>query len=105
VSDETSIEIPELAGLGRDVTALGERFGHAVAGIDGWAHSARGLVDGSVLCESQIDQSAEQWRATLTLLADSIENFGRSLSQAAADYRSTDAAAARRVRAAGELPR
>ena len=100
MSDLTSIEIPEVAGLGRDVTAIGQRFGASVAEIDGWARSARGLIAGSVLCEFEVDQCAEQWRDTLTLLAASIENFGRGLTRSAADYRAADIAAAHR---SGEL--
>jgi hypothetical protein len=103
--DVTRIEIPELLALGADVTGIGARFAEAVAGIDGWEQSARGAVAGSAGC-AQLGDSARDWRSTLTLLATSIQEFGRSLGTTAAEFRTADVEAGRRVhRSGGAVPR
>jgi hypothetical protein len=101
VDEITSIEIPQLMALGDDVAEIGTRLARAASDIEGWRDSGAGAVEGSVTCEIQLGLLAGNWRSTLGLLARSIQDHGRSLHQAAADYRSADEAAARRIGQAG----
>jgi hypothetical protein len=101
VDEVTSIEIPQLMALGDDVAEIGTRFRRAVAQIEGWRGAATGAVEGSFTCQVQLALTAGNWRSTLQLLAHSIEDHGRSLHQAAADYRTADEAAGNRIKQSG----
>ena len=101
MDDVTRIEIPELMALGDHVTEIGARFGRAIDEIKTWRDVGAGAVDGSVTCRPQLELAADNWRSTLLLLANSIEDNGRSLHQAAADYWTADLGAEQRVRRAG----
>jgi hypothetical protein len=101
VDDGTSIEIPQLMALGDDVAEIGGRLARAAADIEGWRGRASGAVGGSVTCEVQLGLMADHWRSSLGLLARSIQDYGRSLHQAAADYNNADMAAGRRIGQAG----
>jgi hypothetical protein len=106
VDEGTRIEIPELLVLGQNVTDIGARFAAAVAEIGAWEHSAPGAVAGSVTCDTQLGVSAGNWRSTLTLLAASIQDFGRGLHQTASDFWTADLEAQKRVhRSGGAAPR
>jgi hypothetical protein len=101
VDEVTRIEIPQLLVLGDDVTGIGARFARAVAAIEAWEHSAAGAVAGSVTCDSQLALTADDWRSTLTRLAASIEDFGRSLNKTASDFWTADLHAEKRVHRSG----
>jgi hypothetical protein len=93
----TEIDIPELLGIGGHVSEIGARFGTALTAIDGWQYAAAGAVPGSDTGDAQLAVSAGQWRATLSRLALSIQDFGDDVTKSAADYWATDSAAAKRV--------
>jgi hypothetical protein len=113
VDDGTSIETAQLMALGDEVAEIGTRLLRVADDIEGWRDLGSGAVEGSVTSEVRLAQTAADWHSTLGLLARSIQDHGRSLHQAAADYHRTDAAAGERigqavaqvVRAAGEVPR
>jgi hypothetical protein len=101
VDEGTSIEIPQLMALGDDVAELGTRLARVASDIEGWRGSASGAVEGSVTCTVQLGRTAGHWHASLGLLARSIQDYGRSLHQAAADYRAADQAAGKMIGQAG----
>jgi hypothetical protein len=53
------------------------------------------------MCFPAMSNAATAWQTTLATLAGQIEDFGRGLHQAAADYWSADLDAEQRVRASG----
>jgi hypothetical protein len=101
VDDGTSIEIPHLMALGDDVAEIGARLVRAADDIEGWRGSAAGAVEGSVTCEGQLGLMADHWHSSLGMLARAIQDHGRGLHRAAADYDSADLAAGRRIGQAG----
>jgi hypothetical protein len=101
VGDSTQVEIPQLMALGDDVTAVGARLARVASDIEGWRGVASGAVEGSATCTVQLGLTAGHWHSSLGLLARSIEDYGRSLHQAAADYRTADEAAAAQMKPVG----
>ncbi|MFI6074611.1 hypothetical protein ACIA5C_23930 [Actinoplanes sp. NPDC051343] len=101
MDDGTSIDIPQLMALGDDVAGIGARLVRAAGDIDGWRGSATGAVGGSVTCEVALGMVADHWHSSLGMLARAIQEHGRSLHRAAADYDSADLAAGRRIGRAG----
>lgn len=101
MDDGTSIEIPQLMALGDDVAEVGARLARVAADIQGWRDLGSGAVEGSLTTGVRLRQFADDWHSTLGLLGRSIDDYGRSLHQAAADYRSTDTAAGERIVQAG----
>jgi hypothetical protein len=97
VDDGTSIEIPQLMALGDDVAEVGARLVRAASDIEGWRGSAAGAVEGSITCEVQLGLMADHWHSSLGMLARAIQDHGRGLHQAAADYRSADVLAGERI--------
>lgn len=97
MGDATSIEIPQLMALGDDVAEIGARLVRAAADIEGRRDTASRAVEGSVTCEVQLGLMADHWHSSLGLLARAIQDHGRSLHRAAADYRSTDVVAGERI--------
>jgi hypothetical protein len=106
VGEGTQIDIPELLGVGGHVSEIGVRFATALTTVDGWEHAAAGAVPGSYTGDTQIAVSAGHWRASLTRLAISIEDFGNDVTKSAADYWAADTAAGQRMhRSGGTAPR
>jgi hypothetical protein len=101
VGDGTSIEIPPLMALGDDVSEVGTRLARVASDIERWRGTAAGAVEGSVTCAVQLGLTAAHWHSSLALLARSIQDYGRSLHQAAADYRTADQAAGEMIGQAG----
>jgi hypothetical protein len=97
VDEGTSIEIPRLMALGDDVAEVGTRLARAASDIEGWRGSAAGAVEGSATCEVQLGLMADHWHSSLGMLARAIQDHGRSLHQAAADYRTADTLAGERI--------
>ena len=106
MDEVTSIEIPQLMALGDDVAEIGGRLVRVAAGIEGWRDTGSRAVEGSIACEVQLGLLADHWRSSLGMLARAIQDHGRGLHQAAADYRSTDTMAGERIGStvAGILP-
>jgi hypothetical protein len=101
VDEGTSIEIPQLTALGDDVAGIGARLVRVAGDIASWRGSAAGAVEGSVTGEVQLGLMADHWHSSLGLLARAIQDHGRSLHQAAADYNSADIEAGKRLGQAG----
>jgi hypothetical protein len=101
VGDGTSIEIPPLMALGDDVSEVGTRLARVASDIERWRGTASGAVEGSVTCTVQLGLMADHWHSSLGLLARSIQDYGRSLHRAAADYRTADQAAGKMIGQAG----
>jgi len=101
VDEVTSIDVPELIRIGDASAEVGTRLAETARSIEGWAFAAREAVPGASMCFPAMSNAATSWQTTLATLAGQIEEFGRGLHQAAADYRSADLAAEQRVRASG----
>ncbi|MET0423079.1 MAG: hypothetical protein ABW046_04355 [Actinoplanes sp.] len=99
----TSLDLPELTRMGDAVVETADELGRAVAGIPGWADTARDAVAGSLVCAAA-GEAARGWQVTLTLLVGEVRDFGDGLQRAAEDYRAADVAAAARLRGSGVTP-
>ena len=101
MDEVTSIDVPELIQIGDAAAEVGTGLARVTGEIPGWAFAARDAVPGASMCFPAMSNAANAWQTTLTTLADQIQEFGRGLHQAAADYRRADVAAAQRVQASG----
>lgn len=101
MDETTSIEIPQLMALGDDVAEIGARLARVAGDIETWRGSAAGAVEGSVTCQVQLGLTAGHWHSSLGMLGRAIQDHGRGLHEAAADYDTADQEAGQRIGLAG----